>query len=518
MAEILLLTLAAFTLRILTVINALPGFDSYGHLYFVKESKVQKKGPFGEIATKIVGSAGIRAPFLWHWLIGFFPFEKILQFQKWINPGIDAVFAVLIYLFALWIDLNKQSALFMTLLYLFTPMWFSRLSIGSRLANFTPRLTSEVITNLFFVLTILPLGIPIWLSLMCGALLSSFVLLSSKFGLQALLFLVPLTSLLAWDFVPIGALSFGILLTFALTKGGFLKTLKAQLTHLVWYFRKNLKGEVPISSRNSFAKLCAPPSTGEGFLRHVGVILLRMVSFNSYTSVLIKMPVLFVALVLYGMSFLNGIDQSIAHIVAPVIAAVIVFLLINWPPLLFLGEAERYLNHVAFFIVATAVVLVSATGLVLLLYVVIGYGFLFWLVESFLLHRFLPDSDKLLTLAGDAVISHLKSMDRPMVVLAYPYHAVGVWRIMAETDHNVIYVNNNKEFTDMFERDYAAEYPYVKLDKLDEMASQLGVNYLIAGKKALATQGLSLWVPSVDWQKLEVGEPIYDVYQRRPNK
>nr|MDA3832156.1 hypothetical protein [Spirochaetales bacterium] len=73
MSEILLLALFAFVLRFLTVLHAHAGFDSYGHLYFAKEVKVQRAGPFGEITTKIVGSKGLRAPFLWHWLVGFLP-------------------------------------------------------------------------------------------------------------------------------------------------------------------------------------------------------------------------------------------------------------------------------------------------------------------------------------------------------------------------------------------------------------------------------------------------------------
>jgi type I restriction-modification system DNA methylase subunit len=89
---------------------------------------------------------------------------------------------------------------------------------------------------------------------------------------------------------------------------------------------------------------------------------------------------------------------------------------------------------------------------------------------------------------------------------------------MAETGHNVIYnVTTPKEFSDVFEREYAAVYPYVRLEKLDEMASQFGVNYLVASKKHLVTQGFSQWTPSSQWQEVDVGEPIYRVFQRIPN-
>ena len=114
------------------VSHADPTFDSYGHLYFAQQVKGQNIGPFGEIRINVVGSSGLRIPFLWHWLIALFPFGSILRFQKWINAAIDAVFSVLIYSVALSIGISARTALFMALLYLLTPMWFSSLSIGRR--------------------------------------------------------------------------------------------------------------------------------------------------------------------------------------------------------------------------------------------------------------------------------------------------------------------------------------------------------------------------------------------------
>jgi cation transport ATPase len=162
--------------------------------------------------------------------------------------------------------------------------------------------------------------------------------------------------------------------------------MSSQLKHLIWYFRKNLKGEMEISRRNSFSKLFSPLSSGEGLLLRVGLVLFRIIALNSYTSVLTKMPVLLVAIALYWASLWNGANHSEAHIVAPVIAAVIIFFLINLPPLLFLGEAERYLNHVAFFVVAMATTLVLDADLSWIIFAVLGYGCVFWFVESFFLH------------------------------------------------------------------------------------------------------------------------------------
>jgi len=513
MIEITFLFLLAFSFRFMVAKNTCVNSDTYGHLYFAKELKRQKVGPFGEIILKVVGAKGFRAPFFWHWLVSFFPIKKILQLQKWINPVIDALFAALIYLVALRMGLDRQTSFSIVLLYLLTPMWFSGVSIGPRINNFTPRLISELVTNLFFILTLLPLGIPVWLNLMLTALLSSLVLLSSKFGLQALLFLVPLISIIIWNPLPIAALTIGVVVTFTLTKGNFLKSTKEQLHHLSWYLRKNLKGEMAISSRNRLKSLFARPSSGGGLMQHTGLVLLRCISDNSYTSVLFKMPLLPVAFALYALSLIKGTGVIPLTILAPVIGATIIFIIINLPYLLFLGEAERYLNHVAFFISAMTVLLAVDAGKEWLLWILFGYGSIFWLIESLILPKLRSNMQK--ESVDEDIIKHLNSLKKTVVVLSYPYHAVGFWRIMLETEHHICtQIGTCDDFLANFENKYADDYPFVKLDKLDEMAREIGVNYFIATKASLTSRGLGNWTASHEWRKIEIGEPIYSVYLR----
>lgn len=311
------------------------------------------------------------------------------------------------------------------------------------------------------------------------------------------------------------ALAIGVTVVIGVTRGAALDSFRGQIIFLQRYFKKTLKGEMPISRRNSLAELIRKPSSGEGYMKHIGVVLLRMTSLNSYTSVLLKMPVLLVACALYAVSFLSGVDQPPRFIVGPVIAAVIIFFLVNLPPLLFLGEAERYLNHVAFFILVMAASLTRTLGSSWLLWFVIAYGLLYWFVESFYLHKLLRSSSQSKQDIDDAVISYLNLIENPAVILAYPYDAVGVWRLMLETKHKVIFTYTaSKDFMTMFDKQYAADEPYVKLERLDEMANELGVEVLIASNRSLVLRGHTHWVPSSLWQKVDVGAPIYAVYKR----
>ena len=177
------LVVIAFGTRFLVVRHAAISFDTYGHLYFIKEIKAQRSGPFGAIAPKIVGATTFRHPFLWHWLLGILPAPALLRHQKWINATLDALFSLIAYIVVLWMGFSESIAFFTALLYVFTPMWFSRLSTGPRIECLTPRLSSELAANLFFITFLFKDVTGDTLFLLTGMLLTAFIMLSSKFGL-----------------------------------------------------------------------------------------------------------------------------------------------------------------------------------------------------------------------------------------------------------------------------------------------------------------------------------------------
>ncbi len=509
----LLITGLGGALRCFLVRRATTVWDTYAHLYLLQEVRAQRAGPFGAVVPRVVGAGSFRAPFLWHWLLGLLPVsvEKILRYQRWINALLDAAFAGLIYALAIAAEFAEYTAAIISLLYLLTPMWFSGLATGLRVNGLTPRLASEVATNLFFVVTLIPFGLPGGATVAIATLLAAFVILSSKFGLQAMLFLVPPTSVLVRDATPMAALSLGFLLAVAVTRGQFFLTISEQLHHLVWFFKGNLKGSISCSRQKGFSGFWTRPP--EKLLRvHLADVLLRCVAFNSWTSTLIKMPVFVCAWACYVMTPEGANDVVPRTIVGPVIAATGIYLLISLPPLLFLGEPERYLNHVAFFIVTMCVIAAPPAGAQWLLAGLLIYGGFFWMGECCVVPQLRPT--RFLSVEADRrVIAHLKSLPKPMVVLSYPYDAVGVYRILLETPHTVIFpLIASKGFRDSFENRFAADFPHVRLDCLDEMARELDIRVTVVARKALAYRGLRDWVASSEWRAFDVGAPVYDVY------
>jgi hypothetical protein len=268
-----------------------------------------------------------------------------------------------------------------------------------------------------------------------------------------------------------------------------------------------------VSNRNSIKALFARPEHGYSYKKHILSIILRSISENSYTGVLLKMPVL---LLLIGTLFLKegGVDQSL---LSPIWAALAVYFIVNLPPFLFLGEAERYLNHVAFFIVA-ATVSVTIPNHLEMIFVLILYGMIFLLLERFLLVKMFETNDKEKVQVENDMISYLQSLNEK-VVLCYPYNAVGLWRILLQTPHKVIRsMTGNESYDNDFEKKYEDDYPYVKLETLDSMAKDLGLNIFIASKKSLETRQGDDWAPSALWEKLDFGGNVYDVYQNKQAK
>ena len=371
MFDYLLVLGVSLVVRLFPARKGIVDFDTYGHIYYASEVKNQGAGPWGSIQPKCWQSEGFHHPFFWHWLVGFFSIDKVLRYQKWINGTLDALFSVFVYSLLIALEVDRQTAWLGVLLYLFTPMWFSSFSIGPRVGSFTPRLFSELSLNLMFIVILLDIGLPQWAQIVVAVTLASVVILSSKFGIQALLFLTPLVSLFAFSAKPLFAALGGIILVAILSHGQIISILRRQLDHLIEYYHRNNAGVTSISGRNQFLKLFRSTGTKKVDWR---TIFMKLISSNSYTAVIIKMPVYLVSIVLIILGLTSQEVELNSPLITPILAATIVYILINRPRLLFLGEAERYLNHVAVFILVASIFLAMKTNSIWVLWVLVVYG------------------------------------------------------------------------------------------------------------------------------------------------
>jgi len=84
---------------------------------------------------------------------------------------------------------------------------------------------------------------------------------------------------------------------------------------------------------------------------------------------------------------------------------------------------------------------------------------------------------------------------------------------MLETNHKVVFSELDKKQGIRTKKSwYDDGYPYAKLDALDRMHDELGLNVLIIDNKHLNRMKRD-WLPSILWKKIEIGAPFYTVYE-----
>ena len=489
--------------RIFASRDSYVGHDCKAHLFYAERIALMRSGPFSPLPIPIVNSLPLREPLMWHWLVSFLPAKTVKNSQHYLNPLLDAIFSVFIYLALLGLGVSSSHSLFAVCLYVATPIWFTRLSIGPRTNNFTPRLSSEIATNMFLFTAFIPLindsGVA-EVRIASSILLALYVLLSSKFGNQALFFLSPLICLITGKYEAVFILACAVCLAILISRGAYIYQLRQHLQHLSWYFKNNLSGKMYISHRNSLKGLFVRYEDETDF-DILYRLVKRLIIENSFSGLLLKFPLFLYVLAGSILVYQGGWDPSVY---APIISAVILYLLINIPHMLFLGEAERYLNHVAIFIVLAAVDLYLAGFAIPWLWAIVGYGLAWLLIEGMLaggLDRRSNDE------AEDQrkVIAYLKTVPST-VVLGFPFTVCGGhYTVMSETSHQTIYIGGNINIGPSWSAKYSAGYPYVDLGLLEDMEHEMGVKVLICSRAALRKNALNDWQPPDSWYEVTMG-------------
>jgi hypothetical protein len=505
----ILVLLVALGARLLPIRKAHPDFDTYGHLYYAHEVKQQRVAPWGSIKPRWWGGTEFRHPFLWHKLVGIWSIQKVLRHQRWINGVIDALFALLLFWVSVRIGFNTTSALLVFFLYLFSPIFFSRFSTGPRVGALTPRLASEVLFNVLLIVSFLEVGLsPEQRAVACVALIS-VIFLTTKFGLQAVVFLIPVISVLTQSWAILYWLVSSVFILLVVSRGAMFYVLKEQINHLRVYYHKNKKGLMPASNRNN---LRAIVFRADGTVKTLKDIARSLLVTNSYTSVLIKFTVFPISVALICGSFANGhaIDM---HQLAPCIAGAIAYFFTNRQTMLFLGEGERYLTHTAAFILLNAVSIANWFDITWLLWAIVAIGIAYWLIETVYFDKL--DIIKEREYSDEVLVKYLQSLTGDRMVLSYPYTAVGVFRILIETQHRALdsALIDSKTKTKYMD-EYEDFYPFMKIEKIERVADLTQASVLIVRIKSLKDNGHSGWIPSSTWRKVSLDQPMYQVYER----
>ena len=198
-----------------------------------------------------------------------------------------------------------------------------------------------------------------------------------------------------------------------------------------------------------------------------------------------------------------------------IISIVILFCIISYRKFLFLGEAERYLNHIAIIIIFSLVYVANLTDTLWIIYLLIIYGFIYYVLEVFLYDKFLFVKDK--EYADIEIEDFLKSFIKIKTVLCYPYHNFNIWRLMINTMHQpIIPFLMRKHNMDIFQLNYDIKNTYLDLNKLDEIIEITNCTIIIIYNNSLLDNHINYnkKLLTYGWLEKELHHKVYRVYYK----
>lgn len=473
-----------------------PSFDNWGHTFFVSAVRKQKTGPFRPINVDVVEGGAFNYPLLSHWLLSFLPEHVFKKYIKLVNPAIESLGLALYLAVSFSAGVEMKIVLAAGLLYVLTPMIFSKVAIGPS-SNFTTRTYSEIAAGLLLLFAFLPVSVtPITLSFLM-TILVAYIILSSKFGLQFVLLVVLPASIITFN-LP---LFFGILMSFALSilvsKGAAISIWQEQARHLIWYLGQVRANRIDIANRNGMAPFRKAFNAG-GLKSKITHFCFALVAQNSFAGLVLKFPMV-IAVLLIPWIYQEDVNITAIGFFSLLGVASFVYLIINTTVLIILGEAERYFNHFTFLILLVFTEWSFGIGEASWYWFAIIWGCLYWLAELLvfgLLGLNKPNYDE------DAAFDKLTAIaPKGSVVLCYPYHVLPPWRLLATSTLRPIFpiIGAGAGRARLKEME---SYPTIDLSHLEELKSDFSLSFVVAQDSKLDVDAMNQLAQN-GWHSIE---------------
>lgn len=474
-------------------------FDTYFHLYLIEF--IRNNGTRNLIEQKrFIKPFGLNYPWMMHFFISLFPRKFDTFFERFFNPFLDSLFTVLLYIVTFYITESNNQALIVAILYVFTPAMFTTLSLGPRIKSFTPRLFGEIVGGMMFIFEYLYFINGNYIYLVLAIIFAGFAYLSSKFSVQAIFFISFFLFFFTFNIEYLAVLFGGFVLSMILSRGKYLEVLKEQFEHLKWYFIKNIQGQMSVSNRNSLKLLVDYFKT-----KRYKKIILSLLFKNTFIIILSRFPLVYLSLYFIYESY--KVTNSFALLDYFIISSFIIFFISSLKWFLFIGEAERYLNYMAFFVLLKVSFLFEEQSFYV--YVFIAYGLVFYIFD-FVLLKIRKHS----ALFNELLIKWLDEQKKDLRIATIPYH-LGGWRLTYETEHDWLYANLwlNKSEKEFFEKNFFYKYPFLDINKADKIIDEYNLDYIFYNKQALdENYGKKYEIPT-NLKQIQISENIFALYK-----
>jgi hypothetical protein len=445
------------------------GFDAYAHQFITLYLQEPGHRFYLPIRTERMGilMSEWSYPKFYHSIAALLPARFFPLADRFMGPFFDGLFSLAIFWSLLWTTQDRLVAASMVLVFIFTPSFSSVITLGPRMSSFTPRGFSEIMTNLYWLAYLFFCAHPhagwFGLTVLCGAI----VFWSSRFSVQALILTTLPLCVFAWDLRPLLFLACSFALAMLIARQVVWRSLSQQFSHLKWYCIQNLKGLMTVSDRNSIRLMWKALRAGQ-----VRTLVNLLLVHNSYFIAVVRFPLAVIALglVVYRM-YLGGLS-ALDPAPALILAGFSIFLLTSQKWFLFIGEAERYLNHIAIAILLYSAMTIYPYAIWLCL-----WGAAYSLFDLGLAYYMERKDAKLER--SDRIIDALKAEQNRCNVLEIPYGISGGYRIIVETHHNWLYhvfwsAAERKTFTE-----YMTKYPTMDIQQLPKVISEYKIQIVL---------------------------------------
>jgi hypothetical protein len=452
-----------------------------------------------------------------HYLLALLPKTAREFLSPFYSAIIDTVHVILIYLFTLYILHQPELSSIVSspslvasvaaLLFATSPALLY-LGVGPRAYSASPRILGELLITITFFCFAIYYWEGIWWMALLSCLFAGLTLTTSRFSTQVLLFFsIIMVLLLRFPLMLILPI-LGIIFALMLSKGHYKLVLYGHLKHVIRFCR--LLRQFSVADRNSltpFKDALVNIKSGN-ITKALGNIQYTL--YNNTFAILVSRNVLLLLLayfVITDFSFITS-NKIMIFLISWTAASFVTFILVSIKPFLFLGEAERYLEHsVPAQVILLSFFLLNIKGLTPLL----SYHLLFYiltLVMLYISHRAgsedrrckqeLFDWFRLNNISGKNILPGLGG---------HIHYELAFW-----TDNNVLYPAgerwlNYKEFGLLYE-----EFPYPNAN-LKMLIEKYALDLIVVRKPSLEYAAKRGWIYDLSPYTKVFENDIYLVYE-----
>lgn len=358
--------------------------DSWYHLMLAEEIR-QNNHKLPKKISRFLLSESITYPPLFHILLSYLTKRQRLAIEPFLGGIFDGLVGTGLFSAAyLLIDLDLKTAVFVALLFVFSPYALGS-GYGPRATLGTPRVFGQFLFFLSLLMLLQFLATGDYFYGIAAIGLGSLIFWASMFSSQAYVFILIICSLVLLSVVPLLVLLESYLLSLLVSGGQTWKISKGHVLHLRIMAKTFWKGRFlseHIQQRNRFSDLRnLPKQLFANLKKNYFLFYVR----NTFLIVLFQIPV--VAFYVYSRfdnsNILAGSD--LLHLSdALLVSALLVFIAVSTRPLLFLGEAERYMEHVSPFCCLFVGLILQVSGKWEAAYWVLLYSIVLYLINVIL--------------------------------------------------------------------------------------------------------------------------------------